>query len=141
MLVFSLSINFVVGANFYQSNNTLTTGLEDQDANETISDITTGNLDSDNPGSFSFESVWGIAAGISVVGAIVVGWLFKDARILGIYIFGVVFWASYISMLSILSIVPQFNPLELSNPLFIIIHSTCIMTFIGAIVGMFTNAG
>jgi len=140
MLVFTLSLNFVVASGFYQSDTTLTTGLEGQDANSTISDITTENI-ANSEGGFSFENVWGWAIGIEIVGALVIGWLFKDARILGVYIFGAVFWTSYISMLTILSIVPQVNPFEISNPLFVIIHAACIMTFIGAIVGMFTNAG
>lgn len=143
MLIFSVSVNFVVASGFYGDERPIEGTLKvDDDGNTIVRNLTgqdTSDLEQagDTKDSFDFGDVFAISIGTAVVGAILIGWLFKDARILGIYIFGIVFWAAYINAFSILGFGGGFIPAGIEA----IIHGTAIFTFIGAIVGMFTNVG
>lgn len=142
LLVFSLSVTFVVRSGFYGSGDgvDLDTNYNlSQDANTTISNVTQQNLDEDAPDSFVFTNLWSIVITGSAGGllAAIAAWAYKDVRIIGVYLFGLVFWAAYINMFSIITIYSGFFPPALLG----LVHAASIFMFMGTIIGIFTGSG
>jgi len=86
--------------------------------------------------SGGMESVWLIATTIAGITAVGISILVHNVVPIGIYLFGEVFWTSYIKLSGILS-VGGFIPEEM----LILAGVGMTMLFIAAIVGMFTGSG
>jgi len=133
LMVFTLSLNFLTGMGIFGP--LLPGGGMDVTGNQ--SQIV-GNFTSTPSASGGFGDVWllvfglGTAAGIG--GAIVIAMATQNATFVGVYIFSVYFWASYINALSILSF-GGFIPAS-----FLLLFTVPIgFVFVGAIIGMLSG--
>lgn len=145
MFIFNLSVSFVSAAGFYDGS--YGSGFQPSNTtDDTITNVSSGadlklteDDDTISPG-LNFGDVWELIVYGSVAGgavAILLSWFFKDARILGVYAFGVFFWAAYLNMLSVTSFA-GFIP---GSGFELIFHGAMTMIFIGAVVGIITGSG
>lgn len=100
-----------------------------------FSDIT--NLD-DKAGGSGMGALWNIAIGTSLaaVAGIVVAWVTHSTNVLSVFLFGGVFWSSYLNSMSILSL-NNFLPVG-----FIVVGTVgMFFVFAGAVIGILGGGG
>jgi len=127
LIVFTLAINFVneMGAfNAYEAQPTEEIVTVDN-ALEQISGLEGG-----------MASLWGLAVGIGLAGAVVLVFISKQISPIGIYLFSTVFWTSWIRMNTVININGAM-PVELMA-LFTV---AALFLFVAAIIGMLTGSG
>jgi len=129
MLTFSLVANFVFTLGIFPN----ITGVGPSGINNTndaLGELTTLGDDA---------SMWGIfigVTGLTFIGACALAFLTKTITPIGIHIFGAVFWASWINMLSILSY-GGYIPGD-----FLLVFTVGVaFVFIAAVIGMLTGGG
>jgi len=127
LVILTLSINFVVELNIFPVD--MGSGLTPSDTtNETMENIT-GRIG-------GVQNIWLMVYTGAGIGGLVIAWITRSTTVLGVYIFGAVFWISYIRCLSILNL-GQYLPVG-----FIMIGTTAMgFVFIGAIAGMLSGSG
>ena len=126
MFIFTLCVNFVSASGIFPVKVESGFDINESNRTETLYLISGQNI----------TDLWGWAAGLVIVGAIIVGWLTKSTAILGVYIFSVTFWTSYVTMLGITDI-GNYVP-----PDIIFIGSAGLMfIWVGAIIGMLSGSG
>lgn len=144
MLIFNLSVSFVSAANFYETS--VNPGKELGDNADSISKkASEGGQDLDPEedelptDGFNFEDIWTIvvAGSLAAIGAVLTAIFTRDIRVLGVYAFGVFFWASYLNMLVITELTQWFPELGFQA----IFHGAVTFVFIGAVVGMASGSG
>lgn len=124
LFVFSLGLNFMIGLHLFgdMAPVGITPGANSDD---TFSKIT---------GGLGMNAIWGIVLTISGFGAVALAILTQSATFVGIYIFSVVFWASYLNALGII------NAFGLIPITFIGLFTVpLIFIFAGAIIGMLSG--
>jgi len=128
MLAFSLIANFVESMGMFP--NVDSPGASGIDETNDALGLTTLGDDA---------TMWTIfigVTGLTFIGAVALAFMTKSITPIGLHIFGAVFWASWINMLSILSY-GGYIPGD-----FLIVFTVGVMfVFIAAIVGMLTGSG
>ena len=127
LLIFTLSVNFVSASGFFPV--TVEAGPEIGDsANETFLNLVGGD--------FTTTDMWIVVlTGTGAIG-ILVAWLTRSTAILGVYLFSVIFWASYLNMISVTNLL-NYVPLG-----FLAIGTTgMIFIYVGAVIGMLSGSG
>ena len=146
MLIFGLSASFIAMSDFYTTSQELPVAVNiTKTGNQTIADITSPNRDKelnieDEKEDYTFNTIWDIlygAGAAAILGTILLAALFKDVKIIGVWIFGVVFWAAFWNLLTILSIGGTIVPAGIIT----IITGAVGVIFIAAVVGMLTGSG
>lgn len=142
MLLFNLSVSFVSAANFFDTS--VNTGSELGDKGDDITknassgqSLVYGNDKVTSSGGYNFNDIWKILISGVALGAIVILYLSRDIRVLGVYAFGVFFWASYLNMLGIINFSQWFPGFGFEA----IIHGAMVFVFIGAIIGITSGSG
>jgi len=131
-LCFALMIFNLAGA-VVDATNAFPTDTElGQDVNSTSSalDDLTG-LDDPN-----MNSLWALTITLAGAVAIALAWLVHSITPVGIYIFGAVFWTSWIRIQSIIGFGSYLN-----IEFIIMIQVVIIVLFIAAVIGMLTGSG
>ena len=127
MLTFSLVANFVAGLNIFP--NVTDIGMEVDDTESALTTLT--GLSDPN-----MNAIWIGITGITFIGVVALAALTQSMIPIGLHLFGVVFWTSWIRMSSILSY-GGYIPEE-----FLIIVTVGVMfVFIAAIIGLITGGG
>lgn len=134
LVVFTLCVNFVDGLGIFPVN--VPAGFQvGSGTNSSFSNLTDVR-DPVTGLSGGMDALWKVCLTLSGIGAVVLGLFFHSTIPLAIYLFGAVFWTSYIRSFSVLS---------LNNYLpesFILIGTVLMMfVFAGAIIGMFGGSG
>ena len=129
MLTFSLIANFVSGLGIFP--NVATVGVDIDSDSGALSTLT--NLASPN-----MSSIFLGVTGLTFLGAVALSALTRSITPIGLHLFGVIFWASWINMIHIFSVGnPQYIPPDL-----ILVGTVGVMfVFIAAIIGMLTGSG
>ena len=128
MLVFSLVANFVGGLGVFPEVGEIGDGSIDEDS-KALSSLT----DLSSP---SMSALFIGVTGLTFLGAVALAALTKTIIPIGLHLFGVVFWASWMNMTHILSF-GGYIPAD-----FLIVITVGVMfVFIAAIVGMLTGSG
>ena len=129
MLIFSLAINFVSASEFFPVE--AETGFDINESNSSdIFQILTGR---------SPSGIWTIligASAVALVGSVVLAFLTHSTAIIGVYIFSIVFWASYMNMMWVVGI-GGYVPAGLQ----LIGTASLIFIWMGAIIGMLSGSG
>jgi hypothetical protein len=133
LMVFTLSINFTAGLGVF--GDISPSGGMDVSGNS--SDIV-GNFTKNPSSEGGFGNIWllvfGAGTAIAGLGALAIAIATQNATFVGVYVFSVYFWASYINALSIISL-GGFLPAS-----FILLFTIPIgFVFIGAVVGMLSG--
>ena len=130
LMVFTLVINFVGTIGVFGNNNEVGTDISGN-SSEIEKNFTKSAGQSTG---FNTNLLWSLLISIEVIGGIGLAIATQSASILGAYIFGAVFWTSYINAMSIISAV-GFIPLG-----FITLFTVpMIFIFIGAVIGMLSG--
>ena len=134
LLFITMSINFVNMLNVFPS--TLEGGFVT--GNTTAS--TYENLTATNSTSYmSMGDIWTIVGVGALIGGIALAILTQSVTIIGAYLFGLIFWSSYLNVVGIL-----FIGGAITGALVILMSMVTIgmvLLFAGAIIGMFTGSG
>ena len=125
LIVFTLSINFVNSLGAFETYESGTTGITEENALEQISGLDGG-----------MASLWALAVGGGAIGAIALVFISKQISPIGIYIFSTVFWTSWIRMNSVINVGGVVSP-----ELMALFTVGAIFIFIAAIIGMLTGSG
>ena len=94
LLVFTLAINFVDSLNVFPIS--LSTGMQIDNSTNAIA-VVTGNSDN------TINSLWTIGVGLGAGAALLGAFVSKSATPIALYIFGSIFWTSYLRALSIIT--------------------------------------
>ncbi len=134
MIVFTMSINFVSAMGVFPT--TAPVGFQTGNTTgQTFQNLT--NVENETVANLGIDDLFVIILTGAALGGILVAWLTHSTTILGIYVFSVVFWASYGRALAVLG-------WQFLEPIsgFIMI-GTVGMSFIfaGAIAGMLSGSG
>jgi len=127
LLVFTLAINFVNWTEAFPID--VDSGISGVHGNDTLSKLT--SLSDPN-----MNFLWAICTTVTGAAAIGISVLTRSIVPVGVYVFGAVFWTSWIRMWSITQI-GSLLPVELTSIFFI----AAIFLFIAAVVGMLTGSG
>jgi len=131
LMVFTLAVNFTVGLGVF-GDITPSSGIDvyGQNSSDAVGDFTK------NPDIFNLGvgDLWIIVfggAGIAAIGgSIAIAIATQNASFVGVYLFGVFFWSSYINTLGILAIV------AISPALLLLFSIPIGFIFVGAVIGM-----
>lgn len=127
MLTFSLIANFVSGLGIFP--NVATVGVDIDSDSGALSTLT--NLASPN-----MSSIFLGVTGLTFLGAVALSALTRTITPIGLHLFSLVFWASWINMIHIFS-TGGYIPSDL-----ILVGTVGVMfVFIAAIIGMLTGSG
>ena len=127
MLTFSLVANFVAGLGIFP--NVTDIGMEVDDTESALTALT--GLSDPN-----MNAIWIGITGITFIGVVALAALTQSMTPIGLHLFGLVFWTSWLRMSSILSY-GGYIPEE-----FLIIVTVGVMfVFIAAIIGLITGGG
>lgn len=131
MVIFTLSVSFV------NDLGVLPAIAEGVGVGDNSSDTLAGMTEqSEYPGGLSMGTIWSIVLTGAGIGALVVAWMTHSTTVIGVLIFSIGFWASYVNCIGILNIggyIPEG---------FIMIGSTAMLfVWIGAIAGMLSGSG
>lgn len=130
MILFNLTVAFVDGLNVFPSSETAGTGSIDGD--DVVSEISDGSFT-------GMGDIWDIALYGTIaggVGAILLAYLTHSTTPIGIYIFGAVFWTSYLKTFSIFA-TGGYIPVDFLN----LFHVGSVLLFIAVVIGMLTGSG
>jgi len=130
MIMFNLSVAFVNGLGIFDSSEAVGTGtIEGEDAIDTLSG-----------GEFTgIDNIWDLALYGSIIGgvsAVTLAFLTHSTTPIGIYLFGAIFWTSYLSTFTIFS-TGGYIPIDFLN----LFHVGSILLFVAAVIGMLTGSG
>jgi len=132
LILFTLVINFIDGTGAFpadvESGQQVTT---DQGSGGALSVFT--NLDDAN-----MNAVWGIAVGLTGLGAIGLAWLTHSIAPVGIHLFSTVFWTSYIRAWGVVSVGGFTDDI---GGLMLVFTVGILFLFIAAVVGILTGGG
>ena len=130
LMVFTLSINFVGAMDIFGTNPDLGPSVEGNS-----SDIEKNfTKTAEKSGGFSIDLVWTLIISVEVIGGIGLAIATQSTSVLGAYIFGAVFWTSYINAMTIIGAV-GFLPVG-----FLVLFTVpMIFIFIGAVIGMLSG--
>jgi len=136
MILFNLVFAFVAGLGVFGTSfdaGVVATG----NASDTFNETTNLNV---GEGTYGMESLWSIVMGgaVGALSGLVVAWLTKSTNAIGAFIFGAVFWASFMNTYSIININEFLTPLW---GFVIIMIVGMFFIFTAAIVGMFSGSG
>lgn len=127
IIVFTLSINFVNSLGAFNA----------YEAQPTDEEVTVDNaLEQISGLDGGMASLWGLAVGVGLAGAVVLVFISKQISPIGIYLFSTVFWTSWLKMNSVINI-NGVMPIELM----VIFTVAALFLFIAAIIGMLTGSG
>jgi len=126
LLIFTLSVNFVSAANFFGTNVPSGVDLNTSSENSTFISLT----------GESTTDLWLLVLVAAGAGGIVVAWLTHSTAILGVYLFSIIFWGSYGTMLGVTKI-GNYIPAAF----LFIATAALIFVFMGAIIGMLSGSG
>ena len=125
LIVFTLAINFVNTLGAFTAYEAGGEDITSQSAIEKISGLDGG-----------MATLWGLAVGIGLAGALALVYLSKQISPIGIYLFSTVFWTSWIRMNSVIN-VGGVMPVELMA----IFTVGALFLFVAAMIGMLTGSG
>ena len=125
LIVFTLAINFVNSLQAFDPYKSGMTDVNEENALEQISGLSGG-----------MAGIWSIAVVGTGIGAIVLAWVTKQIIPIGIHLFSVVFWTSWIRMWTVTDI-GGYIPGEFTILFFV----GAIFIFIAAVIGMLTGSG
>ena len=126
LLAFSLVANFVSALGVFP--HTTNIGLDAGDTDDALAELT--GLDSPN-----MQAIFIGVTGLTFIGAVALSVLTKTITPIGLHLFGVVFWTSWIRMSSVLGY-GGYIPAELLG----VFTIGAMFIFIGAIIGMLTGS-
>ena len=130
LIIFNITVAFISGFNVFPVADTPGTGeIQGDEVVEKVSDN----------GFTGMEDIWSIiitGTVISGAGAVLLAWLTHSTTPIGVYLFGAVFWTSYLSTFCIFS-TGGFIPAGLLN----LFHVGSVLLFIAAVIGMLTGSG
>lgn len=128
-IVFTLCVNFVSGLGIFPT----VSGGEDVDLSTT--DITgTEIFDMLTPFDGGMQYIWLLFTSLTGITAFILARAFGTTTIIGVWLFGEIFWTSYANALGVLDVV------SLINWEFVVLFTSALcFVFIGAIISMFTN--
>ena len=130
LMVFTLSINFVGAMDIFGTNPDLGPSVEGN-SSEIEKNFT---KTAEKSGGFSIDLVWTLIISVEVIGGIGLAIATQSTSVLGAYIFGAVFWTSYINAMAIIGAV-GFLPVG-----FLVLFTVpMIFIFIGAVIGMLSG--
>ena len=130
LMVFTLSINFVGSMNIFGTNPDLGPSVEGNSSEIEKNFTKTAGAE----GGFDSTLLWSLIISVEAIGGIGLALATQSATILGAYIFGAVFWTSYINAMTIIGAV-GFLPLG-----FLVLFTVpMIFIFIGAVIGMLSG--
>lgn len=125
LLAFSLMANFISALEVFP--HTTSIGLDAEDTNSALEQLT--GLDSPN-----MQYIFLGAVSLTFIGAVALAYLTKQIIPIGIHLFGVIFWTSWVRMSSVLGY-GGYIPVELLA----VFTIGAVFIFIGAIIGMLTG--
>jgi len=125
IIVFTLAINFVNSLQAFDPYESGMTDVNEENALEKISGLSGGMV-----------NIWAVALTLTGGAAIALAWVTKQITPIGIYLFSVVFWTSWIRMWTVTDI-GGYIPGEFTILFFV----GAIFIFIAAVVGMLTGSG
>jgi len=125
LLAFSLVANFVDGLGIFPHTSSIGTEITTSNALSQLTGL-------DNP---SMQGIFLGVTGLAFVGVVALCWATKNVVPLGLYLFGVIFWTSWIRMSSVMSY-GGYIPAELLA----VFTVGAIFLFVGAIIGMLTGS-
>jgi len=130
--VFNLAIGFVNGLDVFETSYDIESVSGDY-SNSTFEEATQNTTGV----GLSMSSMWGIVI-VGVAGSLVIAAITHSVAAVGVYVFSLVFWASYTNM--IVGILPK---VLLGSIWGFVIIGTAAMLFIwvGAVVGMLSGSG
>ena len=133
LMVFTLSVSFIEGTSLFGP--VVPSGGMDVSGNQSN---VVGNFTRNPEGQGAFSTAFLLAFGggtaIAALGAIGIAVMTQNATFVGVYIFSVYFWASYVNAFGILSI-GRFMPAS-----FLVLISIPVgFVFVGAIAGMLSG--
>ena len=132
MVIFTLSVNFVNALDIFPDK--AQAGIQPGDSsNETMGKFTE---QADYPSGFFMDNLWAVVLTATGAIGIVVAWITKSTAIIGVYVFSVIFWASYINALSIINLA-NYVPLSFIG----IGTGGMLFVWIGAVAGMLSGSG
>ena len=130
LMVFTLSINFVGAMDIFGTNPDLGPSVEGN-SSEIEKNFT---KTAEKSGGFGIDLIWALIISTEVIGGLGLAWATQSTSVIGVYIFGAVFWTSYINAMSIISAV-GFLPIG-----FLVLFTVpMIFIFIGAVIGMLSG--
>lgn len=127
LIIFTLSINLINGLGVFPT--TVEGGVQNINESNALTLLT--GLDEPN-----MNAIWLGVTGLTFVLALGLSALTRSIIPIGLHLFGIVFWTSYIRTFTIVEIGNW-----LPSDLIIIFHVCAIFIFIGAIIGMLTGSG
>lgn len=129
ILIFTLAVNFVSASGFFPVEAEM--GFDINESNSSgIFEILTGQ---------SPIGIWAMLIGssaVALIGSVVLAFITRSTAVIGVYIFSVVFWASYMTMLYGLDL-SNYIPVGLQ----LIATASLIFIWMGAIIGMLSGSG
>ena len=131
MIMFTLTFNFLVGLDVFGVPGAA--GIVPGEGNETFMGFTTSP---EYPLGVDPGNLWTLVLTAAGAIGILVAWITRSTVILGVYIFGFVFWAAYINAFSIIAL-GGWIPEGFLN----MVHAGMIFIFVGAIAGMLSGSG
>ena len=130
LVIFNLAVAFVDGTGVFQTE--YKKGFqptEGADANSTFGNLT-------GPQVAGMGNLWSLVLTAAGITGLFLAWLTRSLAIVGIVIFSIVFWATYINTLGIV------HATDLIPGSFILIGTTAMFfVWAGAIIGMLTGSG
>ena len=127
LLLFTLVFNMVDATNAFPTEGTIGPDISDEDS--ALSELT--GLSDPN-----MNAIWVAVTTLAGLGALALAWLTHSITPIGLWLFGEVFWTSWIRTQSVLNF-GSYLPAE-----FILIFTVGMMfLFIAAIIGMLTGSG
>lgn len=131
MFVFILCVHYVSGLEVFP---TVETGFQEQvGVNETFQEVTSSP---DYASGVNMNLIWGMIFTGAGLGSLLIAWFTHSTSVIGVFLFSIVFWASYINMLMILHI-GNWIPLDFIG----VVTGGIVFIFVGAIIGMLTGSG
>lgn len=132
MFIFTLCVHYVVGLDIFPVD--VTQGLQPgETANESFNKTT---VQPDYPMGLDMNTIWALIFTGAGIGGLLIAWFTHSTSVIGVFLFSVVFWASYINTLGILHIGAFIDPNFIT-----IITGGMFFIFTGAIIGMLTGSG
>ena len=126
MLVFSLVANFVSSLDIFPGVDPMGVDVDDSDALSVLTGLDDANM----------NAIWLGVTGLTFIGAVALAALTRSMTPIGLHLFGMVFWTSWIRM-NIIFV----QQMHIPGDFFVIATVGMLFLFIAAIVGLMTGGG
>lgn len=140
VIVFTLALNFINGLNVFSTQVQGGFGIEDT-APDQFRYL--ANISNETESDLGMDDLWIVLLMGAGMGGIVIAWITRSPVIIGVYVFSVVFWASYMNAVGIISSILSVDGDISTQMVSFLFIGTVAMFFVfaGAVTGMLSGSG